>query len=308
MRIPVTSTLLGLAAALALTTLTACGGSDGSSTTTRPAGTADDATTLPETVPATDDLPAPDPTSFVGVNQVVNLVVLPDGSTPTLDIWALRTFTNGPVLLAEGLEYGQVSAPFGSPPDAVLASVISGAGPDGEQFSGLFSADAEQRYTSVIVFDRDAAVGTGLLLEDTDPANPYAFPEALPGQALVQLYAYQLTLHPLGTGESFEYQLAGVDPSFQVGIEGTPGCAPQPRQTDQGYTPMVLGGTQRVPFDVPAGSTTFTFHGWGTNNQDCTDASVIDPVTVTLEAGERVWVLLHSRDGQTIESLVVPVA
>lgn len=301
-----------LAALVALTLLTACGGSDDGKADTTSGGdgtSVTDSTAGGDTTPTEESLPAPDPATFVGVNQVVNLAVLPDGSTPELDIWALRTFTNAPVLLVEGLQYGEVSEAFSSPPGAVVAAVMAGAGPDADQFSGMFSADDGQHYTTVIAYDRDSQAASGILLEDVDPNNPtMAFPDTRDGQALVMLWAYQLTLNPLAEEGDFETTIGGKDVSYQVGIEGTTGCAPQPRQTEQGYSPMVLGGTQRVPFDVAAGDTTFTFHGWGTYNEDCADASVIDPITVTLAAGDRVWVMLHSRDGQTVESLVVPMA
>lgn len=253
-------------------------------------------------------LPAADPSTYIGRNRVVHLAVLPDGSTPTLDIWALRSFEYAPILLVEGVEYGEISPVYGAPDGMSIVAVEAGAGPDAAPFAGVFSAGADQQYTHVIVYDDESSVGTGLLLEDVDPQNPNAFPETTAGQALVQLYAYQLTLNPLSEGSGFEQRIAGVEPSFQVGIAGIVGCAPQPRNTEQGFTAAVLGGTQRVPFDLPPGDTTFTFHGWGTNNQECADPSVIEPVTVTVAAGERAWILLHSRDAETIEAMVVPLA
>ena len=267
------------------------------------------ATEQPSTPTSPDELlPAADPSTYIGTNQVVNLAVMPDGTSPTLDIWAKRSFEYAPILLVEGLEYGEVSPTYGAPDGMSVVAVEAGTGPDAEPFAGVFSASEEQHYTHLVLYDRESATGTGLLLVDTDPQDPSAFPEVNAGQALVQLYAYQLRLNPLSVGEGFDQRIAGVEPSFQIGIEGVAGCAPQPRMTDQGYTPAVLGGTQYVPFDLAPGDTTFTFHGWGSNNQDCADPSVIDPVTVTVADGDRAWVLLHSRDGDTIEALVVPAA
>ncbi|MGB8859402.1 MAG: hypothetical protein WCC60_09105 [Ilumatobacteraceae bacterium] len=294
----------------------ACGGgAQGKRTDTGSAGTAPTSTaaalgeTTSTTTPTSPNelLPAADPSTYVGANQVVHLAVLPDGTTPTLDIWAVRSFEYAPILLAEGLEYGEISPVYGAPEGMSVVAVEAGAGPDATPFAGMFSAGADQHYTHLIVYDGEAATGTGLLLTDVAPGDPNAFPAALDGQALVQFYAYQLRLNPLSEGSGFEQRIAGVEPSFQIGIEGVVGCAPQPRMTDQGYTPAVLGGTQYVPFDVAPGETTFTFHGWGSNNQDCADPSVIDPVTVSVDAGDRAWVLLHSRDGSSIEALVVPV-
>ena len=297
---------------LAVAIMTACGGSSdgGRKRTSTPttASSADSgvaptgaATTLAET------LPVADPAGYVGRNRVVHLAVRPDGTTPALDIWALRSFEFAPILLVEGIEYGEISDEYGAPDGMSVAAVESGAGPDATQFAGVFSAGDDQQYLHLILFDRDAGTAAGVLLENVDPGNPNAFPEATPGQALVQFYAYQLRLNSLSTGEGFEQRIAGLDPSFNVGIEGTPGCAPQPRLTDQGFSPAVLGGTQRPAFDLAPGTTSFTFHGWGTNNQDCADPSLIDALPITVAAGDRAWVLLHSRDGKTIESLVVPV-
>ncbi|MDO8364648.1 MAG: hypothetical protein Q7V88_17290 [Actinomycetota bacterium] len=301
-----------ITAALAALTLAACGGDSGGSpattgTTVAPAGSTVPAASA-TTPPAGETLPEADPSTYVGANQVVNLAVLPDGSHPVLDIWAMRSFEYAPILLVEGLEYGQVSPEYGVPDGMSVIAVTAGDGPDAEPFAGMFSASDGKRYTHIVLFDREAEMGTGLLLEDVDAGNPNAFPEAHEGQALVQLYAYQLTLHALAEGEGFDMRLAGVDPSFQVGIEGVAGCAPQPRMTEQGFTASVLGGTQRVQFDLDPGTTTFTFHGWGTANEECADASVIPAVSVTVEAGDRAWVLLHSPDGESIEALVVPIA
>ena len=272
-------------------------------TTDTPIDTEAPAPTSPD-----DLMPTADPSTYVGTNQVVHLAVLPDGSTPTLDIWALRSFEYAPILLVEGLEYGEVSPTYGAPEGMSVVAVESGAGPDAEPFASVFSARGGQAYTHIVVFDSESSAGAGLLLYDTDPGNSQAFPEALEGQALVQLYAYQLRINPLAVGTGFDQRLAGVDTAFNVGIEGVAGCAPQPRLTDQGFSPSVLGGTSSVQFDLAPGATTFTFHGWGSSNDDCADPSVIDPVTVTVAAGDRTWVLLHSRDGETIEALLVPAA
>ena len=56
-------------------------------TTDTPIDTEAPAPTSPD-----DLMPTADPSTYVGTNQVVHLAVLPDGSTPTLDIWALRSF------------------------------------------------------------------------------------------------------------------------------------------------------------------------------------------------------------------------
>lgn len=272
------------------------------SPTSAPGDAADTTTTSPE-----ETMPEADPSSYVGQNRVVHLAVTDDGSTPTLDIWAKRSFEYAPILLVEGLEYGEVSDWYGRPEGMAVAAFESGSGPDGDAFAELFSADDTQQYTHLVMWDRDSGTASGYLLEDVAPGNPQEFPEAEPGQALVQLYAYQLRLNPLSEGESFEQTIAGVPTSFNLGIEGIEGCAPQPRMTDQGLSPVVLGGTQRAIFDLDPGTTTFTFHGWGSDDEGCADTSLIEPLDVTLEADERAWGLLHSPDGESIELLQVPL-
>ncbi len=269
---------------------------------------APESTEVPAPTSPDDLMPTADPSTYVGTNQAVHLAVLPDGTTPTLDIWAMRSFQYAPILLVEGLEYGKVSPAYAAPEGMSIIAVESGAGPDAEPFASMFSARDGQAYTNLIAFDSESGGGAGLLLYDTDPGNSQAFPELLDGQALVRLYAYQLRINPLAEGSSFDLTIGGVDTAYSVGIEGVAGCAPQPRLTEEGFSPSILGGTTDVPFDLAPGDTTFTFHGWGSTNDDCADPSVIDPVTVTVAAGDRAWVLLHSRDGKTVEALVVPAA
>lgn len=307
-------TWIGMLVVAVLAGGTACGGDDGG-TTDAAAGSAPvdtevparSTTADPPAMTVTEELPEADPSTYVGRNRVVHLAVLPDGTTPAVDVWARRSFEYAPILLVEGLEYGQVSDWYGVPEGMSVVVVPAGAGPDATELASVFSASAEQQYTHLVMWDRERDAASGYSLEDVDPGNPNEFPAARPGQALVQLYAYQLRLHPLSEGEDFDQTVAGVPTSFQVGIEGISGCAPQPRLTEQGLNPAVLGGTQRVPFDLAPGTTSFTFHGWGADDQACLDPTLFGPLDVTVQAGERAWVLVHSRDGDTIEALTVPL-
>jgi hypothetical protein len=297
---------------VALMALAGCGddtggsdlGGDGDGVTTTTSTVDEPTTTVAAGGP---ELPEADPSSYVGQNRVVHLAVLPDGSTPTVDVWAKRSFEYAPILLVEGLEYGEVSDWYGRPSGMAVGVFAAGAGPDSEPIADLFSADDQQRYTHLVMFDRERDAASGFLLEDEDPNSSQAFPDAEPGTALVQLYAFQLRLNPLSEGESFDQTIAGVPTSFNVGMVGVEGCAPQPRATDQGFSPAVLGGTQRVAFDLQPGTTSFTFHGWGSDMQDCADPTKFGPVNVTVQGGDRAWVLIHSPDGETIDSLVVPL-
>ncbi len=305
----------GLVVTTGLVLGVACGGDDGGSVAgpsgSLPAVTdgpgVETTTAMPATT-AAEELPQADPSTYVGRNRVVHLAVLPDGSTPPVDVWARRSFEYAPILLVEGLEYGEVSDWYGRPEGMSVVVVPAGAGPDAPELASVFSADADQQYTHLVMWDRERNAAAGFLLEDVDPGNTNAFPEVRTGQALVQLFAYQLRLNPLSVGDSFDQTIAGVPTSFQVGLDGIAGCAPQPRLTEQGLSPAVLGGTQRVAFDLAAGTTSFTFHGWGSDDEDCLDPTLFGPLDVTVEANERAWVLLHSRDGETIEALTVPLA
>lgn len=310
------SRIAAIVLATALGAATACGGDDGGSAPTGPQPSGTDSTASPDTTapgtatsaaPTTEVLPSADPSTYVGRNRVVHLAVLPDGSTPELDVWARRSFEYAPILLVEGLGYGEVSDWYGVPDGMSVVVVPAGAGPDATEIASVFSAAADQQYTHLVMWDRDRDATAGFLLEDVDPGNPNEFPAARPGLALVQLYAYQLRLHPLAEGEGFDQTIAGVPTSFQVGFEGGSGCAPQPRLTEQGLSPAVLGGTQRVPFDLEPGTTSFTSHGWGASDEGCLDPTLFGPLDVTVQAGERAWVVLHSRDGQSIEALTVPI-
>jgi hypothetical protein len=254
-----------------------------------------------------DVLPDADPSTYVGRNRAVNLIVMPDGSTPVVDIWARRSFQYAPILLAADLGYGEVSDWYGRPEGMSVVAVASGAGGDGDPVSELFSATADQQSTHLLMWDSQSQAAGGFLLEEIAPGSTGEFPAADPATGLVQLYAYQLKIHPLVEGESFELTLGGHPVDYAVGIEGIAGCAPQARITDQGFAPNILGGTQRVPLDLPPGTSQLTFHGWGSTAAECSDPSLIGPFPVTVEAGSRQWMLLHSPDGSTIESLILPV-
>jgi hypothetical protein len=252
-------------------------------------------------------LPDADPATYVGRNRVVNLLVMPDGTQPVVDVWVMRSFQYAPILVAEGLGYGDVSDWFGRPENMSVATVLTGAGPDAATVAGLLPAAADEQLTHLVMWDGESQSAGGFVLGEktTDPTQ--AFPPADPTTGLVQLYAYQLKIHPMTTGESWERTLGGHPVEYSVGIEGTPGCAPQPRITDAGFAPSILGGTQRVPLDLAPGTSNLTFHGWGSTNADCADPTLVGPFPITVTAGSRQWMLLHSPDGVSIEALTIPV-
>ena len=96
-----------------------------------------------------DELPPPDPSMFEGANRIVNLWVGPDGETGPIDVWGRRTFTNGPILLAEGVPYAEASDYFQAPTGYSLVVVGAGAGPDGEERAGLFNAADGEQITTI---------------------------------------------------------------------------------------------------------------------------------------------------------------
>ena len=86
-------------------------------------------------IPATGgefaELPPPDPSEYEGANRLVNLWVGPAGETMPIDVWGRRTFTNGPILLAEDVGFGESTDYFSAPPGYSLAVVGAGAGGGG---------------------------------------------------------------------------------------------------------------------------------------------------------------------------------
>ena len=69
----------------------------------------------------------------------------PSGETAPIDVWGRRTFTNGPILLAEDIGFGESSDYVSAPAGYSLVVVGAGAGPDGDERAGMFNAvDGEQ--------------------------------------------------------------------------------------------------------------------------------------------------------------------
>ncbi|MEO6652711.1 MAG: hypothetical protein ABIP17_08665 [Ilumatobacteraceae bacterium] len=77
------------------------------------------------------ELPAPDPSVFEGRHRIANVWVGADDEPTEIDVWARRTFSNGPVLLVGGVGFGEVTDYLGAPANADLVIVGAGAGPDG---------------------------------------------------------------------------------------------------------------------------------------------------------------------------------
>lgn len=298
------------AAALALVAASACGGGDDDagppavldnardlvsveSTTAIQAGGAG-----ASTVPQVDELPAPDASTYEGANRVVNLWTDADGQTQSIDVWGRRTFANGPILLVEQLEFGEASDYFSAPSGYSLAVVGAGAGPDGEELAGMFNAGPADQVTMVFTNDDpDGVVWAPNLWEQAAAETGLAPQPPQPGMGLVYLYAPNT--------RSFDETLTTAvgGSSFYVG-DGSSRCARQ-RIEDEGFAPNVLGGTQDVQLELPQGPAVVSLHPWFSPDE-CDQPATIE-LTLDVPADSTVMVLVYSPDGETIETLQLPV-
>jgi hypothetical protein len=245
-----------------------------------------------------DELPPPDDSVFVGRNRVVNLWVGPGGTTQTVDVWARRTFTNGPVLLAEGLVFGAASGYFAAPAHHSVVVVGAGAGADGLELASMFNAGDGEQVTMIFSNDDDTGRVWAPNVFEIDPGGANS-PPATPsdGNGLVYLYA------PNTVSFESSLNLAIGAAAFYVG-DGTGACARQ-RIEDDGFAPSILGGTQNVQLELPPGPARLTMHAWPSAD-GCAQPSLLD-VDVEVTAGAATVVLVYSRDGASIESLQLPM-
>lgn len=299
-----------VAAALVLLALPGCGGGGEDTAspdvlevareqlTTGPTTPEQPTNVATSTVPAVDELPAPDGSAYTGANRVVNLWVGPDGLTRSIDVWGRRTFTNGPILLVDELGFGEASDYFSAPPEYSLVVVAAGAGPDGDELAGVFNAGIDDQITTVFTNgDPVGEVWAPNLWEATsDPAGLAPDPPQ-PGSGLVYLYA----ANTRSFDESLTSSLGGS--SFYVG-DGSADCARQ-RIEDQGFAASVLGGTQDVQLELPPGPATISLHPWFSPDE-CDQPAALE-LSVDVSADNTVMVLVYSADGVTIEALQLPV-
>jgi len=283
-------------------TAAACGDDDSTGTTaTAPPTEAPSTTTsAPDTTTTTSgELPPPDPAEYTGAARVVNLYVDGDGATITVDVWGRRTFTNGPILLAEGIGFGEASDYFGAPEGYSIVLVPEGAGPDAEEIGGLFNAVEGEQTTTLWVWDDQNGTSSWLLTEaDPEPANPIP-PAPDAGSGLVILNAMQLMPH---VEDSFAR-------SFLVGDPETGGCLTQSGAIEPLNDDPIVGGTQNTYHEYPAGSMEFTLHTWPapSGSEACSDEPLHGPYEVTVPDGGIAWVFLYTDDGfASIQRLEVP--
>lgn len=243
------------------------------------------------------ELPPPDPSTYEGSYRVVNLFapIGNAGDEPTaIDVWARRTFTNGPVLLAQDIGVGVASAYFSAPAGADVVVVSAGAGPDGEPRATLPVLVGGEQVTTVFTNDdREPHEADAVQLAErgTDAAPVPPADE----QGLVVVVAANL--------ESFDEELrASVDAAeFLVG-DGTPTCRTQ-RGEAAGVAAGVLGPDERIELDVAPGSASITFHP--APSPDGCDQRAVARATVEVAAGETVAVLVYTLDGDDLATLTV---
>lgn len=239
------------------------------------------------------ELPAPDPSTFEGANRVVNLLLDDDGPTATVDIWGRRTFTNGPVLLAEGIEFGAASEYVSAPPGYELVAVASGAGPDGEALGEMpNAADGEQITTVLTSLDPRGDESDPSLFEvgEQAPAAPGD------GVGLVVLFAPNV-----GSFSDRLIESIGGD-AFSIG-DGSGACRAQRGEAD-GLSASLLDATEQIELELPPGPTTVSLHPWF-RPDECDRPSVLD-VVVDVVPDQTMLMLVFSRDGESIESIVLP--
>lgn len=248
-----------------------------------------------ETAP--DELPPPDPSTYAGAHRVVNLFAETgaDGTVPTaIDVWARRTFTHGPVLLAEGVEFAQATAYFAAPVGADVVIVGAGAGPDGEQRAGLPDLTGDEQATTVFTNGDGASGETALQLGesgvDLTPVPPAA------DHGIVVVVAANLEAFD----EELRSSVGGAE--FLVG-DGTAMCRVQ-RIESTGAAAEVVGASARVEFEVAPGPAVLSLHPASSPN-GCDQPSTVD-VTVEVAAGGTTTVLVYTRDGTALSTLLLP--
>jgi hypothetical protein len=245
-----------------------------------------------------DELPAPDGSTFVGSTRVVNLWVGPQGATQTVDVWGRRTFTNGPVLLVEGLGFGEASPYFGVPPGYVVEIVGAGAGPDGISLGGVLASRERSRITTVFTNADETGTPEAWAVFESDPTGSFGAPAPpAAGSGLVVLQQ--------ANTDAFRTSLeaAGISDSYYVG-DGSGECIPQ-RIESTGLAPAILGGTQPVAYEVEPGAFTFELYPW-TDPARC-QATPVAQFEIAAAADEAVIGLLYTRDGTTLELMRLPI-
>lgn len=244
-------------------------------------------------VPA--ELPAPDPSTFEGANRVVNLWVGEDGETAPIDVWGRRTFTNGPLLLAEEVGFGQASGYVSAPPEYSLVVVNAGAGPDGDERAGLLNAVVGEQITTI--YTNADSTGTVSAPNYFEAGSTQAPTRPAADRGLVWLIAPNVRAF-----SERMIEVVGGD-AFYVG-DGSESCRRQ-RIEDAGMAPSILGGTQWVELELEPGPATISLHPWFSADE-CAQPATLE-FAVDVVAGATTLVVVFTRDGTSVETLTLPV-
>lgn len=257
---------------------------------------------VPDTgVPTSDrapeeELPPPNESEFTGRARVVNLWLDDSLETIEVDVWAGRSFTNGPVLLAEGVGFGEVSDYFSAPDGQSIVFTPAGSGPDAEQVGSMFNPAEGEQILAELVWDDGASIPNRWEIdpEDLDRVPPAP---AGPNEGVLALRAGQLT--PWEDDLTDDYG----GRSFYVG-DGAGICIPQTVE-EAGFDRSILGGTQPTYHRLAPGSTTVSLHRW-LGPDECAGDPVFD-FEVEVAGGGQSWVFVYTPDGETLDVLVVPI-
>ena len=226
---------------------------------------------------------------------MVNLWVGEGGETTPVDVWVRRSFTAGPVLLADDIRFGDATPYLAAPPGAEVVVVTAGAGPDGRARADLAAATAGEQLTTV--FTNDDLDGTVVAPTMVERGGDLSLVPPTDDQGLIVVFAPNLGAF----ADRLEAELGGG--SLAVG-DGSSACRTQRFEAD-GFPADVVGGVRTVELEVSAGPAAISLHP--ASSADCGQPSVLD-LTVDMEPGAITIVLAFTRDGATIEALTLPVA
>ncbi len=245
------------------------------------------------------ELAAPDPSTFEGETRVVNLWPGADGTGQEVDVWGRRTFSNGPILLAEGLSLGEISEPFGVPPGYAVEIVGAGAGPDGLALAGVLAASRGERVITVFTNADDRGTAESFTISEVDPSGTLGAPAAPAGGSGL------LVLRQANT-DAFadDLEAAGSSDSFYIG-DGSGECLRQ-RTEDTGVAPAVLGGTQSIEIEFTTSTAAIDLYSWRMPDRCATPP--VASFVVDVPVGSAVLGLVFSRDGHSLELMPIPLS
>ncbi len=250
---------------------------------------------------AKKELPPPPPEAMQGKGRIINLYVDAAGKSKKVDVWARRSFTNGPLELAKDIELGKASDWFDVPKGQSVVVVEAGAGADGEKLGGIFGPKKGEHITGILTADSSGASVASIW--ETSAEKKSGVPEPPPaGKGLVMVRAYQLrSLNEFGK----TLKDNKLDNAFLVG-DGSGTCLKQ-RAEESGGQPVILGGTNPTEYIFDPGKVKMTLHGWMEKDKCGAPAMLTTEVDVKPDSG--TLVVIYTPDaGKTLASAQFPMA